>query len=71
MGMFDPLESRPAREANYIVYFLDGAGKIRGAEWLAASDDGDALEQVRRLGVTCGCELWQRSRRVARIPSCE
>lgn len=67
--MFDPLDGRQAREANYILYFLDERGRIRAAEWLAASDDSDALAQVRRIPVSCECELWQRARKVARLPA--
>jgi hypothetical protein len=58
-------ESR--QEANYIVYILDGVGKIRGAEWIAACDDMDALAQARRLNLATQCELWQRTRRIARL----
>ena len=55
------------QEANYIVYILDCAGKIRGAEWIAACDDADALAQARSLARSGGCELWQRARRIARL----
>lgn len=66
--MFDPLDGRQATEANYILYFLDEHGRIRGAEWFAATDDSDALAQVRRMKVECDCELWQRARNVAKLP---
>ena len=55
------------QEANYIVYILDGLGKIRGAEWIAARDDADALAQARRVGAGSRCELWQRTRRVGNL----
>jgi hypothetical protein len=55
------------QEANYIVYFLDDGGKIRGAEWIAAWDDADALAQARGLAGSGSCELWQRARRIARL----
>jgi len=55
------------QEANYIVYILDGVGKIRGAEWIAAASDEDALAQARRLALATSCELWQRARKVARL----
>jgi hypothetical protein len=58
-------ESR--QEANYIVYILDGVGKIRGAEWIAACDDADALAQARRLKLSTQCELWQRTRKISRL----
>jgi hypothetical protein len=67
--MFDPLDGRQTREANYILYFLDERGRIRGAEWLAAIDDSDALAQVRRMAAERECELWQRARKVARLPA--
>jgi hypothetical protein len=53
--------------ANYIVYILDGTGRIHGAEWIAAADDSDALAQARRLTTGGRCELWQRARRIARL----
>ena len=55
------------QEANYIVYILDGLGKIRGAEWIAARDDADALAQARRVAAGSRCELWQRTRRVGNL----
>ena len=74
MSMFEPIAAPGAgapgqREANYIVYLLDGVGKIRGAEWIAADDDAEALAQARRRALSTPCELWQRNRRVARLPS--
>lgn len=71
MSMFDPLDGRQAREANYILYFLDERGRIRGAEWLAAIDDSDALAQVRRMAAERECELWQRARKVARLSAAD
>ena len=49
----------------YIVYILDGIGRIQGAKWIAAADDADALVQARRVAGASRCELWQRTRRVA------
>ena len=49
---------------NYIVYILDGVGRIQGAQWIAAADDADALAQARRVARGSRCELWQRTRRV-------
>lgn len=51
----------------YIVYRLDGVGKIRGAEWLDAINDRFALEGARTLAGPCGCEVWQLDRRVGRV----
>jgi hypothetical protein len=53
----------------YIVYRLDGVGKIRGAEWLDAINDRFALEGARNLAGPCGCEVWQLKRRVGRVRS--
>jgi len=52
---------------NYIVYILDGVGRIQGAEWIAACDDADALTQAQRIAGGSRCELWQRTRRIAHL----
>jgi hypothetical protein len=66
--MHQQLTPEPRHEAaNYIVYILGGDGRIRGAEWIAAADDADALAQARRLASSSRCELWQRARRIARL----
>jgi hypothetical protein len=69
MSMFEPIRLPGEAAANYIVYILDGTGKIRGAEWIAAASDADALTQARRLARSSPCELWQRARRVGRLPA--
>jgi hypothetical protein len=51
----------------YRHYKLDGTGNFRGAEWLDASDDEDAVRQVRNLKLSCPSEIWDRKRLVARI----
>ena len=55
----------------YIVYRLDGAGRIHGAEWLQAIDDRFALEGAHSIagsrGWLSGCEVWQRDRKVGRV----
>jgi hypothetical protein len=63
-----PLQLERQRDANYIVYLLDGDGKIRGAEWIAAVSDDHALAQVRALGSATPCELWQLDRKIGRVP---
>lgn len=50
----------------YIVYQLDGAGKIRGAKWIDALNDYFALEAGRALAGSGGSEVWQLNRRVGR-----
>ena len=67
MSMFEPISSPSGETANYIVYILDGTGRIRGAEWIAAACDAEALRVARRLASASPCELWQRARKVARI----
>ena len=58
----------------YIVYRLDEAGRISGAEWIEAGHDLEALSRARRLaapadsGTGGECEVWQLSRRIARVP---
>ena len=65
--MHQQLRAEPRHEAvNYIVYILDGAGRIQGARWIAAADDDDARAQARRVAGGSRHELWQRTRRVAR-----
>jgi len=62
--MHQQLTPEPRHQAaNYIVYILE----IRGAEWIAAADDADALAQARRFARSGRCELWQRARRIARL----
>jgi hypothetical protein len=55
----------------YIVYRLDGDGRIRGSEWLDALSDRFALEGARALaadhGCPGGCEVWQRDRKLGRV----
>jgi hypothetical protein len=62
-------QERQEAAPNYIVYLLDGVGKIRGAEWIAAVSDDHALAQVRALGSTTPCELWQLDRKIGRVPA--
>jgi hypothetical protein len=53
--------------ASYIVYRLDGVGKIQGAEWVDAISDRFALEAARALAGPGGCEVWQRDRQIGRV----
>lgn len=55
--------------ANYRLYCLDGAGKITGAEWIEAPADADAVRIARDMNKPVRCEVWQRTRFVARIPA--
>ena len=51
----------------YRHYRLDGAGSIRTADWLDATDDSDAVRQVRELKLNSVSEIWDRNRLVARV----
>ena len=52
---------------NYIVYRLNDAGRIRGAEWIGARDDEHALRVARALVPGASCEVWQLDRRIGRV----
>jgi hypothetical protein len=49
------------------LYLLDADGNISTAEWLDAEDDDGAIEQARKRKLKVVCEVWNRSRLVARI----
>ena len=50
---------------DYRIYRLDGVGMIAPAELIAASDDNDAIRQVRAIGRDARkCELWKGKRLV-------
>jgi hypothetical protein len=65
--MFQSFQPLRGIAANYIVYVLDGAGKIRRAEWIEAASDQQALARARPLAEIGGCEVWQRDRRIGRV----
>lgn len=48
----------------YRLYRLDGAGRISGAEWIDAADDGEARRKARTGQGRF--ELWERYRLVER-----
>ena len=52
----------------YRLFCLDAAGKITGAEWIGAASDDEAVRIARDLNKPVPCEVWQRTRFVARIP---
>jgi hypothetical protein len=54
---------------HYRLYCLDGAGKITGAEWIEAASDDDAVRVARGMNKPVPCEVWQRTRFVARVPA--
>ena len=53
--------------ADFRLYRLDGSGKIATAEWLAADDEGHALQLARDLKAPTTVEVWNRNRLVGRI----
>jgi hypothetical protein len=73
--MFQSFQPLQGVAAYYIVYVLDGAGKIRRAEWIEAASDRQALVRASRLPALLndsaigGCEVWQRDRRIGRVAS--
>jgi hypothetical protein len=67
MCAYEPNQPRAAKSANYIVYLLDGSGRICRSEWIAAEDDEEALVIARSLRIRNSCEIWQRDRRVGRV----
>ena len=71
MASYEPIQWDQATAANYIVYILDGAGKICRSEWIAAANDEQALELIRVLKLSSDCELWQRDRRVGHVAAAE
>ena len=49
---------------SYRLYRLDGAGKITGADWIAADDDREAERYAREQSPDGRFELWERGRLV-------
>jgi hypothetical protein len=53
---------------DYRLYCLDRAGRLGLAEWMEATDDGDAMRQAREQKPDAlKCEVWQGRRLVAAI----
>lgn len=52
----------------YRLYSLDGANKVASAEWIEADDDNAAIEVAKTMMEGHDCELWSRSRMIARLP---
>ncbi len=55
--------------ATYRLYCLDGVGKVASAEWVQADSDEAAIKAAEDLRGVRACELWQKSRLVARMDS--
>ena len=43
----------------YRFYCLDGAGRIRAAEWFDATSDSDAIALVQARHPDSRCEVWR------------
>jgi hypothetical protein len=51
----------------YRVYCLDGAGKVRAAEWIQAESDSAALDAAREFAGSAPCEVWLGDRLVGKV----
>jgi hypothetical protein len=56
------------RVAGYRLYGLDPVNKVASGEWFEADDDETAIAAAKEMMDGVDCELWQGTRRVARIP---
>ena len=64
-----PSECRePAKVAAYRAYLVDAVGHFRGVRPLAGCTTDDQAIALAKLYVS-GCEVWNRSRLVAKIMS--
>jgi hypothetical protein len=55
------------RMASYRLYRLDGVRLVSSGEWIDADDDQAAIEAAKEKFDGEHCEIWQRSRLVARL----
>ena len=55
------------RMASYRLYRLDGVRLVSSGEWIEADDDQAAIEAAKEKFDGEHCEIWQRSRLVARL----
>ena len=53
----------------YRVYSLDGEGGICGDRVVEADCDDDAIWTVRSMQRALDTEIWDRDRRIARVPA--
>ncbi len=52
---------------DYRLYCFNGAGGIGSGEWIEARNDSEAIAFARSKKLKLGCELWDRSRFVAKL----
>jgi hypothetical protein len=53
----------------YRLYCLNDRGNFTKSHEIEAKSDADALAQARALKLEVACELWNRNRLVATLPS--
>jgi len=53
---------------SYQVYSIDERGSICGDRTIEATNDDEAMFAVRSMGRQLETQIWDRDRRVARIP---
>ena len=53
----------------YRLYCLGDEGRIERAEWIEAENDDEAKAIILAQNLCLPCEIWERGRFVARIPS--
>jgi len=58
-----------SKSPNYRVYCHDGVNQTVSAEWVAASNDDEAITLVAANYSDYDCELWEGRRLVTQIAS--
>ena len=53
----------------YQVYSVDAQGSITGDRTIQAKTDDDAIFEVRAMQRALETQIWDKDRRVARIPA--
>jgi len=53
----------------YQVYSVDDGGSITGDRTIQAKDDDQAIFEVRAMQRALETQIWDKDRRVARIPA--
>ena len=56
---------------SYQVYSIDARGGICGDRTIEASNDDEAIFAVRSMARQLETQIWDRDRRVARIPGAQ
>jgi hypothetical protein len=53
----------------YRVYSIDGNGRICGDRTIEAHNDQEAIFAVRSMKRDLNTEVWDRDRRIAKVPA--